>query len=372
LPQVRAEPLDYDEPQRSRTGIYAAVLVLLIAALAVVLLFLGNSLGWWHLGKTTTPTFALPSVAGETVSQAKHTLQQKGLDVVTSKDAASSASTNDVVSTDPPAGTKVRKGQTITLVTGGKTPTKQLTVPRDLVGESVQSAQNELASMGLQPKVQMSATCNQQNIVCSTSPAGGASIGSGGIVTLVTAQMTTTTTTPSTITVPNVAGLSVTQACNRINQAMLTCGSSTSTEFSSFPSGEVASTSPPAGTGASPTATVNLIVSEGQPPTVPGVVGDTFGQAKSTLESDGLAGVSDGSCSGDSYSVVGQTPGAGSSAPNNGEVTLSCSAPSPTTTTTTTAVIGPGHGPGEVGGGSPGASATTMADEKGSQELRTA
>src|ERR1700728_1314404 len=41
---------DVDEPERSRTGLYAGLLVVLLAALIVVIVFLRQSLGWWHLG----------------------------------------------------------------------------------------------------------------------------------------------------------------------------------------------------------------------------------------------------------------------------------------------------------------------------------
>jgi eukaryotic-like serine/threonine-protein kinase len=369
IPQVRGEP--YEEPLRSRTALYVALLVLLLAALAAVVLFLGQSLGWWHLGRKATPTtLSLPNVNGESVTQATGTLERDGLKVVTQTDSSSNEPTTQVIRTDPASGSKVKKGATVTLVTGGKTASTQITVPSNLVGQSVQDATSELSSMKLFSTVQPTAGCIQLNVVCRTSPTGGQPITAGGTVTLFTAQTTTTTSTPSSINVPGVTGDSVTQACDRIDSAGLSCGTQATQYSSTYPQGEVSSTSPSQGTPLAPGATVNLVVSEGPPPTVPSVTGDTFGQAKSQLESDGLAGVSDGTCSSDSDPMSAEVPSAGSTAPNNGEVTLSCTS-TPTTTTTTGVVLGnhPGGG-GGPGAGGPGAGGAAAAVGPGSRRPR--
>ncbi len=67
-----------EEPERSRTGLYAAVLIALLAALAVVIIFLGQSLGWWHQSGGNT-TVSLPDVTGQTVTAAEHNLHVAGL-----------------------------------------------------------------------------------------------------------------------------------------------------------------------------------------------------------------------------------------------------------------------------------------------------
>ena len=59
-------------------GSTPAILAVLLVALAVVIIFLGQSLGWWHLGGGNT-TVTLPDVAGQTVTAAEHTLHQRGL-----------------------------------------------------------------------------------------------------------------------------------------------------------------------------------------------------------------------------------------------------------------------------------------------------
>ena len=365
IPQVYGDavPYHYEEPPRSRTGIYAAVLILLLAALAVVIIFLGQSLGWWHLGKSNTLT--LPDVYGESVSRATNTLEHDGLVVVTRQDDSSTTLTTQVVRTDPAKGSTVKKGQTVTLVTGSKTAGPQaLSVPKDLVGQSIGDATGELAKDGLQTQVTEVPTCTQLNIVCKTSPTGGSPIFKGGTVILYTAQAVTTTTAPSQVTVPNVAGDSVTQACNRIDDAGLTCGSSTSSAYSSaYPSGDVVGTNPPQGEGVAPGATIDLVVSQGPPPTVPYVTGDSYSGAQSELSSDGLTGVNnDGSCSSGADTVTTQDPPAGSPAPDNGVINLSCASTSSSTTTTTTAPGGVLGGHGTAGGGTGGGRGTGGGD----------
>ncbi|HUC37162.1 MAG TPA: Stk1 family PASTA domain-containing Ser/Thr kinase [Acidimicrobiales bacterium] len=312
VPRVgTAIPDDRDRPP-SRTGIYAAVLVLLLAALAVVVIFLGQSLGWWHLGRSTptVSTFNLPNVVGQNLTQAEATLQGDGLQTKTQEESSSSAATTQVIGMQPRSGTKVRKGQTITLQTGGKAPVKQLTVPTDLIGQSVTAAQVELAKDGIQSISQFSSTCTQENVVCSTNPAEGTTLSPNSVVSLFTAQPTTTTTTSSTTTTTTAAN-------------------------------------------------------------VPDVVSLSFGEAKSVLQGDGLTGVSNGTCLSNSNTVIAQNPSAGSPAPSSGEVSLTCSVSTTSTTTTTTAPGGGGGGGGGLGIGSNGSDNSTSSTSTTASQVPT-
>jgi serine/threonine-protein kinase len=328
LPQVGAQPPEEPERPPSRTGVYATVLVLLLAALAVVVIFLGQSLGWWHLGSVHPPvsTFKLVDVSGQSVTQAKSTLLGDGLKTKLQEDSSSSALTTQVVRTQPGQGSTVHKGETITLVTGGKTVSTQLTVPTDLDGQSTGSAQIELDKMGLSPQVQYINTCTQLNIVCDTLPKGGQPVSQGGTVILYTAQTTTTPTTSPDVTVPDVSGDTPTVACSILGNDGLVCsGQQTPQSSQTITQGDVIGTQPAQGTSVPPKTPVSLYVSSGIPPTVPSVTGDTFALAKSQLQNQGLTGVSDGTCTSDTATVTSESPSAGSTVPTNGQVTLTCS-----------------------------------------------
>jgi serine/threonine-protein kinase len=279
-PLVMGEGGEEEEP--SRTGLYAGILVLLLVALAVVILFLGNSLGWWHLGKTV-PTFTLPDVTSQNVNAAESTLRRDGLHTKVQPDTSASTVPNTrVLRTTPAAGSTVKKGQTVTLVTGDQGP--PVTVPSNLIGQSVQSAKAELQQLGLQSNVQTSSTCTTQLIVCSTSPKVGTSQPPGTTINLVTA--------PTTSAVPDVTGLDQNTACNRLGQAGFNCGTTTKQASQSVTAGDVISTNPGPGVQEPPNSTVNLVVSSGPSQVlVPDVVGSTQAEAVSTLQSDNLTPV---------------------------------------------------------------------------------
>jgi beta-lactam-binding protein with PASTA domain/tRNA A-37 threonylcarbamoyl transferase component Bud32 len=282
---------EVDDSDGSRTGLYAAILVVLLVALAVVIVFLGQSLGWWHVGGGNSAV-TLPNVAGQTVTAAEQNLHQAGLKTTVHPDAGSQAPNTQVIRTNPTKGTKVQKGSSVILVTGGQGP--KILVPRGLVGQSVGSATASIKAVGLAVTVQPTGLCQQQNIVCSTSPAGGKPLSPGKAVTIFTAPTASTSTTLATTQVPNVATLSTTAACNAINNAGFQCGSTSSTASNLTP-GQVVSTNPAAGTQQPKGTVIDLIVSSGPASVVvPSVVTtplETQSQAVTTLQGASLTPV---------------------------------------------------------------------------------
>ena len=343
IPQVGAGTMTIEEQQRSRTGFYAALLVALLVALGVVLLFLGNSLGWWHLG-TTSNSVTLPNLVGKDVTSAEATLRADGLKSRVQADPTSNAPNTKVIRTQPSAGTQMTKGQTVTLTTGNQG--NKVNVP-DETNQSVQAATAALEALGLQVQVQPSSNCNQVNVVCDQNPKGGQSLNPGQTVTLFTAPSSTTTTGQ---TVPDVTGDTVGQACNRLGQAGFSCGSTTQQSSNTFAAGVVISTNPSAGSTEPQGSTVNLVVSSGPSTvTVPNVVGDTTSQAVSRLQQSNLVAVESCTATHDPTQngiVQSQNPLGGESVPAGSTVTIvyggfpSCSTSTTSSTTTTAAGLG--------------------------------
>ena len=317
-----------EEEPPSRTGLYLGILAVLLVALGVVVFFLGKSLGWWDV--TPTPVVhqvAVPSLIGDTVTQAEQTLSSAGLKSTTQVSATSSAPSTQVVGTNPGPGTKVDKGSTVTLVTGsGGVP---VTI-QSYIGQSVQAATQTLQGLGLKVAVTTSATCTQQNVVCDQNPKGGQTVLPGTTVTLITAQNVSTTTqaptttVPATVSVPNVSNEPLATACSNIGAAGLVCGSTTN-QFSSLTLNNVISTSPAQGTQVQRGSTVNLVVSEGPGATVPNISGDTPAQASSAITTAGLTPAPGASCSGNGVQVSNQSPPANTVVAPNSTVSYGCS-----------------------------------------------
>jgi eukaryotic-like serine/threonine-protein kinase len=353
LPAVAGD--DFEGGQEpNRTKLYAGLLALLLVALAVVIIFLGNSVGWWHIGEKANTSFALPDVTSQSVSKAEQTLQHKGLKTTVQVDkSATSTPDTDVLRTVPAKGTTVNKGDKVTLVTGAQGP--PVSIP-DLVGQSVTFAKSELQQKGLQANVQFSSTCTQQNIVCSQNPKSGQTITPGGTVNI----FTQSTTTP----VPDVTGLNQTTACNLLGQKGFQCGAITTQASSTVPKNDVISTSPAPGAQEPSNANVNLVVSSGPSSVlVPYVIGDTQAQAASALTSSGLSPVvicqltldpsQDGLVQAQSPNG-GQTESPGTTVDITVGSLSGCSGSTTTTTTAPTGNTGGGGGGGDGGGGGGG------------------
>jgi eukaryotic-like serine/threonine-protein kinase len=282
-----------EEDEPSRTGLYIGVLVVLLIALAVVVLFLGNTLGWWHLSSKPS-SFGLVDVTGQPVAAAESKLKAAGLDYSVQIETSTASQKGIVITTDPTAGTQVQKGQKITLNVGGGASVVNVSVP-DVENLPLAVAKSRLTTAGLGPPVVTDSTCGAANgVVCSQIPLSGTMEPKGYSVQLfVSTVASTTTTATADHVVPTVTNLTTTAACSLIQSVGLQCASSSSYEFqysSSVAANNVIGTVPSVGTVVTnPSTPVNLVVSKGPAPLlVPGVIGDTESEAMSKLSTAGF------------------------------------------------------------------------------------
>jgi eukaryotic-like serine/threonine-protein kinase len=269
---------DEAEKEPTYTKFYAAVLAVLLGALAVVVILLGNSLGWWHIGGPPV-SFALPDVGNQTVTQAEHTLRTDGLNPVVHPDpTASTTPRTQVLRTVPAKGSAVHRGETVSVITGSQGP--PVTVA-NVFGFIVSAARNVLQQQGFQVSTQTSSTCTTQNVVCNQNPNAGSSLLPGKTVTIFTA--------PSTTAVPDVRGFDQTTACNRLGQAGFQCGTISTQPSQTVQKNDVVNQSPDPGSQQPPNTIVNLVISSGPSSfPLPDVIGETESQAISTLQGQGL------------------------------------------------------------------------------------
>jgi eukaryotic-like serine/threonine-protein kinase len=333
-----------EEEESRGTGLYIAVLAVLLVALAVVAAFLGNSLGWWSF---SSKTFALTSVTGKTYQQAESTLRTAGL-VPIIHDTSSNASEKGIVlSTDPASGTQVKKGQQITLDVGSGVSAATYGPVPDVIQFTLHDAEDSLKNAGFKTAA-VEATCNEPNgEVCTQSPNGGSTAKKGSYVTLTVSNVVTT---PTTHYVPSVSGDTPKQACSAIVANDLVCAPSSqyvSESSQTVASGLVAGTLPPEGTPQTTGSSVNLEISTGPPSvTVPLVKGLTEQEAETKLVNAGLTPVlkldMHDQNPADCGIVTNQNPAAQTSQTSGANVTISvgdgpvCSNTSPTTSPTTT------------------------------------
>jgi eukaryotic-like serine/threonine-protein kinase len=355
IPQLPAAHAEEEEP--SRTGLYVAMLVILLIALAVVVAFLGNTLGWWHFNSSSS-SFSLANVTNRPASVAESTLRSKGLVPSLKNEQSTAAQHGLVLSTDPGPGSQVTKGQTVTLFVGSGPSTTEVNVP-DVVGFSLHDAEAALTQAGLN-HIEYYATCPEANgVVCVQAPLGLTQAAKGSTVALTVSNVppptTSTTLVPQSHVVPTVANDPVSTACAAIAAQGLVCAPSSQYQFQynpTVPTGFVITTTPTAGSVENANTPVILVISKGVAPVlVPNVVKDTEQAAKSQLISDGFSPVTKlnhfDTHAANCGIVTSQNPVSGTPASAGSTVTITvgdgpeCTTPG-TTPTTSSVIFGGG------------------------------
>jgi serine/threonine-protein kinase len=128
------------------------------------------------------PKVAVPEVSGKSVAEAASILGQEGLDgSKTQSEASDTVPKDQVIRTDPPAGTEVDKGSKVTIiVSSGKA---QVSVP-SVTGLTKAAADNTITNAGLVPH----ATCHinggapPNGDVTGQNPTANAKVDSGSVV----------------------------------------------------------------------------------------------------------------------------------------------------------------------------------------------
>ncbi len=283
----------------------------MLAVFAVLL----AALGTWYFASQMK--IVVPDVTGKTTAEAQSVLSSAGLKMVVTGQAASAAVTEGaIVSEEPSAGAKVRRGSQVGVMLSSGKPTAQ--VPT-VIGLDLQSASGQIASAGLTvgTVTKQTSTTFPVNTVISASPAAGAQLIAGSPVNLVVSAG------QARVTVPDLRGLSQTNATAKLQSLGLKVD--VGTAFSSQSRGVVVSQGPVAGATVAPGGTVTILVSKGRAPvTVPRVIGAQAADAKTSLQNLGLVPVTvetSGSAS-QVGNVISQEPGSGSRVAPGSQVTI--------------------------------------------------
>ncbi|BBF98852.1 MULTISPECIES: Stk1 family PASTA domain-containing Ser/Thr kinase [Pseudonocardia] len=127
-------------------------------------------------------TIAVPDVSGSSAEEARSALRNAGFTSIESSEVDGGGTAGSVVGSDPSAGTRVARDQTITIqVSRGN----QTQIP-NVVGQRVDNAVNTLREAGLSFSIQTTDVSDpsQNGVVLSQDPTGGSQASDGRQVTL--------------------------------------------------------------------------------------------------------------------------------------------------------------------------------------------
>ena len=274
LLDIRAVPADRVPTARQR--MYRRRRIFAASVTATLVLALSLSTWWFAAGRYTT----MPVIVDKTQSVATGIVQNAGLTLRTTTEYSETVPVDSIVSSDPPAGTKVRKGATVRAVVS-KGP-QRFAVPK-LVGLSLADAEAALTANNLTKgnvTQQYDDTVPSGNVLSASQPEG-ALVKKDTAIDLVVSQG------PSPITVTNYTGALATDAATALTAAGFT-PQQVKQYSDTVPVGVVISQNPDSGT-LFKGDTVTLMVSQGpQMVPIPNLAGDTSDHAKSALEALGL------------------------------------------------------------------------------------
>lgn len=200
--------------QRTRQTPDANVAAALSGLRFFVALMLLGGLGWYTVNEAfaylNVASFDLPSVEGMPIEQAVMTLQALNLEVGTYNDDIANVPVDHVTNQTPEAGQRVRVGRTITL--GVNTPADDVPLP-NLAGMTLEQASERLESFGFEVgKVTYDFSDQPERTVINQEPVANTPTRTGSGINVVLSRGTQV----RQVTLPDLRGLSISQARSRL------------------------------------------------------------------------------------------------------------------------------------------------------------
>lgn len=204
------------------------------------------------------PTVSVPNVRGESLTHARSRMSRLGLKVAITGHSPSKTLPKDyVISESPSAGSQVKAGQTVdVLVSSGPTT---VSVP-NLIRQDIFQVKQELSTLGLKVRIRHMTSQSPKGLVLRQSPSASTSVPQGRTVTV----WVSNGPSHSSATMPNLVGLTVSEAASELIGMNLSVGTPTN-QSSTEPTNTIIDQSPApysSVTGSS----VNVVVSTGPSP----------------------------------------------------------------------------------------------------------
>jgi serine/threonine protein kinase len=262
----------------------------------------------------------VPDVHGQTLAEAKATLENRGFNVSIQPKPDSMAAQGNVINTEPGANSAVSAGDDITInVSMGAT---QHEIP-DVTGLSPTEAEDTLKNAGFEKLVQApkESSPDQKGRVAETNPPAGSSSAITNEITILVGAG------PGTTPVPPVAGQTWDVAQTVLSAAKFTNPVQVPID-SAEPMGQVVGTIPPAGEITPLDAPIQVQVSKGNQFKMPDLQGQFYTDVVAYLQGLGFLGTTlnggnvPGAQDKDRNRVMMQDPPAGAGVALNGTITL--------------------------------------------------
>jgi serine/threonine-protein kinase len=209
---------------------------------------------------------------------AKLKIEEAGLTAVIVKGTSDTVAPGQVSGENPPSGTKIGKGSTVTLTVSTGKP--KVAVP-NVVGQDITSALTSLASAGLQPKIRRIFSGQQPDTVTAQQPHAGDQVVKGTVIHINVSRGA------KPVPVPDVTGQPFANARSALEGQGFQVGREDIQ--SDMPQGVVVAENPPQGTSVPKGTKITLSVSKGPATTqVPDVTGQNQANAEAILTGAGL------------------------------------------------------------------------------------
>ncbi len=289
----------------------------LIALISAILLLVISGIAFY--GLKSAERVIVPDVVGMTQAEAVAALTDVGLEAqIEIAEEAGDFAPDTVLAQDPEAGTGLKPGGVVTLTVTPLEGEEQLVRVPNVRGMAQEDAISEIEAAGFVATTATEETNEvSPGLVLSQDPPAGSQAPEGSTVTLKIAIAIA----PTEVTVPDVRGITRTDAESTLNRAGLKVIAS-ETPSADVAEGVVIDQLPAAGSIAAEGSTVGILVSSGAPEDarkteVPNVVGSKLDAAKTALTSAGLKvqPIEIVGATAASGQVLAQVPAAGSVVP---------------------------------------------------------
>jgi len=282
-----------------------------LSVVVVAAILIGVTIWWLAIGRVST----VPDLVGKDETVATAVLDEASLKTTVRRENSDTVPSGQVISTDPPAGTKATHGDLVRLVVSAGKPV----VPQVNAGVEVAAAEQEIVSVGLKAQLNPAEDAFSDRVpkgkVVTLKPAPGTPVPIGSTVTIVLSKGS------QPRPVPSVTGKTKDEAFAELSSAGFEPVEGP-TEFSDkVEGGKVIRTDPPAGTNLPPNNRRVTVIVSADSVTVPQVEGKSVKEAKKILEEAGLA-VDVQFNNRDRARVVNQSVRAGERVPKGTKITL--------------------------------------------------